>query len=157
MTTAMTLDYVWSRLSQVDALSFLARSTVETGWDGKGVGTVVAECDGDTSIVFAETGTWTHKTGRENRFRNVFRWTRLDGKIRLEHLRFGKDHPVFLFDLKQTDEHVWQSESAHVCSDDCYSAVMKVFLGQIFLRWEVNGPRKREKIEYHYLQATNLW
>jgi hypothetical protein len=48
------------------------------------------------------------------RFRNVFRWTLLGPKlVRLEHLRFGPDHPVYLFELAQDANGTWTSNRLH--------------------------------------------
>ncbi len=72
----------------------------------------------------------------------------------LEHLRFGEDHPVYLFDLALAGEREWRSVSPHLCREDCYSAVLIVGDDNIVLRWSVNGPRKQETIEYVYSLET---
>ena len=70
--------------------------------------------------------------------------------MRLEHLRFGEDHPVYLFDLGPAGEREWRSVSPHLCGEDCYAAVLTVRDDGIVLRWSVDGPRKQEAIEYTY-------
>ncbi len=80
----------------------------------------------------------------------MYRWTRVGDLPRLEHHRFGADNPVNLFDLALTGEREWRSISPHLCGEDCYSAVLLVGDEEIVLRWSVEGPRKREAIEYHY-------
>ena len=52
--------------------------------------------------------------GRELRFRNVFRWSAVGEALRLEHLRFGVAHPVFLFDLAPVAAGEWRSVSPHL-------------------------------------------
>jgi hypothetical protein len=147
--SVMTLEDVWDRLRRVRSLSFVARSASPTGWNGRGSGTVAVETTGEV-LVFSEQGTWRPEGGRDIRFSNVFRWTKGERRLRMEHLRFGIDHPVYLFDLEPAGEREWRSASPHVCSEDCYAAEMQVGEGSIVLRWSVNGPRKREEIEYVY-------
>ena len=66
--------------------------------------------------------------------------------LRLEHLRFGEDRPVYLFDLAPAGDRGWRSVSPHLCSEDCYAAVLLVRDNGILLRWSIDGPRKKETI-----------
>ena len=143
------LQQLWSDLARVRSLRFVAQSGSATGWTGIGQGTVVVEAIGEDVQTFTESGTWQTEAGRELRFHNVYRWTRTEPTLRLEHLRFGVDHPVYLFDLAQTGDREWRSVSPHLCSEDRYSAVLHV--GEsLLLHWEVVGPTKQEVIEYDY-------
>jgi hypothetical protein len=146
----MTLEEVWRRLGRVRTLSFVARSASRTGWNGRGSGTVVVESAGDEVITYAESGFWRPEGGRDIRFRNVFRWTKAGTTIRLEHLRFGADHPVYLFDLAPAADREWRAVSPHLCGEDCYAAAMRIQDDEITLRWSVTGPQKSEEIEYTY-------
>jgi hypothetical protein len=101
-------------------------------------------------MTFSERGTWRPEGGRHIPFTNVYRWTLTGDTLRLEHLRFGVDHPVYLFDLVQIGDGQWRSESPHLCREDCYAAVLQVRDDGIALRWSIDGPRKRESIEYVY-------
>src|SRR6266478_2654180 len=74
-TPCQAIDALWERLSQVRALSFLARSGKPDGWNGKGSGTVVVQQTEAGSMTFTESGVWRPEGGRDLRFRNVFRWT----------------------------------------------------------------------------------
>ena len=143
------LDRLWSDLSRIKTLKFVSRSASATGWNGVGEGIVAVEAVGEDVQTFSESGTWRTEAGRELRFHNVYRWTRNEATLGLEHLRFGIEHPVYLFDLAQTGDHEWRSVSAHLCSEDCYSAVLLVG-DALTLRWEVVGPSKKEVIEYAY-------
>ena len=145
----IALDQLWTNLARVRSLRFIARSGSSTGWNGIGRGTVVVEAIGDDVQTFTESGTWQTEAGREFRFHNVYRWTQAKPTLRLEHLRFGVDHPVYLFDLAQTGDREWRSVSPHLCSEDRYSAVLLVG-DSLTLRWEVIGPTKQEVIEYDY-------
>jgi hypothetical protein len=134
------------------SLSFVARSRAESGWNGRGVGTVEVCEDRDGVMTFQEQGKW-RPTGceRDFRFHNVYRWTRVGEFLRLEHLRFGADNPVLLFDLTRAGDREWRSASPHLCRDDCYAAVLLLREDGIVLRWSIDGPRKQECIEYTYI------
>jgi hypothetical protein len=106
-------------------------------------------------MTFAEEGTWAPDGGRELRFHNVYCWTRQaeSGTLRLEHLRFGADNPVLLFDLSATDTGEFRSVSPHVCGPDCYEAALTVEGDRIGLRWRVHGPAKQEAIDSTYFPS----
>jgi hypothetical protein len=144
------LERLWDMLGRVRSLSFVARSGKSGGWNGTGVGTVVIRRPGERTMIFTESGTWRPEVGTEARFGNVFRWTWAGELLRLEYLRFGEDHPVFLFDLAPGGEREWRSVSPHQCSEDCYAAVLTICNDNIVLRWSIDGPRKQEAIEYVY-------
>jgi hypothetical protein len=144
---SIALELLWERLSRVRALSFVGRGAA---WNGKGIGSVIAETTSVGAITFSESGFWTPEMGRETRFHNVFRWSKVGDTLRLEHLRFGEENPVFLFNLAAAGEREWRSVSPHLCSEDCYAAVMQVLDEQIILQWQVTGPRKQEAIDYIY-------
>jgi hypothetical protein len=154
----MTLDQLWARLRQVRSLSFIARSAGTTGWNGTGTGTVDVQETAPGILLFHESGTWLTEHGKVIRFGNVYRWALAGEGLRLEHLRFGADNPVYLFDLAQTGDLEWRSTSPHLCREDCYSAVLRVEDDRIVLRWSVDGPHKREMIEYVYTdQEAEAW
>jgi hypothetical protein len=144
------LEQLWKRLGSVRALSFVARSEKPYGWNGKGSGTIVVQRPSEEMMTFTESGTWQPGVGRDIRFSNVFPWTRAGDVLRLEHLRFGEDHPVYLFDLAPTGEREWRSASPHQCREDCYAAMLTVRDDNIVLRWSIHGPQKQESIEYIY-------
>jgi hypothetical protein len=141
---------LWDLLCRIRSLSFVSRSGKATGWEGTGTGTVVVRQPEERTITFTETGMWRPQTGRETIFTNVFRWTSLGDKVRLEHLRFGEQNPVFLFNLEPASNDEWRSASPHLCSEDCYSAALLIGNDEFVLRWSVTGPRKHEVIEYRY-------
>ena len=150
----MEVQKAWTRLLSVQELSFEARShaATNTGWNGAGKGAVQVEAVQPRVILFHERGAWTPEGGRQITFSNVFQWTAdLDCRfIRLEHLRFGRDHPVYLFDLVPVDEGVLESSEPHVCREDLYAARMELDEQAIRLRWTINGPKKAETISYTY-------
>lgn len=150
----MVVQQAWSQLRMVRELSFEARShsIPNTGWNGRGEGAVEVEEPESLTTIFYENGTWTPDVGRPIEFRNVFRWT-LDPDvrfIRLEHLRFGTEHPVYLFDLIPANERRLVSSEPHVCREDLYAARMEFDQQAIRLSWTITGPRKNESIAYLY-------
>jgi hypothetical protein len=145
------LDDLWQRLSRVRSLAFVASSSSATGWNGRGRGTVEVTHVAAGVITFTEAGSWQPDgSEREIRFSNVYRWTLTDESLRLEHLRLGEANPVHLFDLRQYAEREWRPVSPHHCRADCYSAIMTIRDDALVLRWSIDGPRKRETIEYVY-------
>ncbi len=149
----LTLDQLWDRLGSVSSLSFVARSGRPGGWNGAGNGTVVVARPEPASMTFTESGFWRPEGGRDIRFHNVFRWSATGATIRLEHLRFGVEHPVYLFELAQAGEREWRSVSPHQCQEDCYAAILIVDNDRIILRWSIDGPWKQETVEYAYVSG----
>jgi hypothetical protein len=129
---------IWDRLGYVRELWFEARplSATNSGWNGIGNGIVETQQADPLTLTFHERGTWTPEGGRQMPFRNVFRWTAAPdgGSIRLEHLRFGAESPVFLFDLVPIVEGVLEASEPHVCNEDRYSARMDYDLRAIRLK-----------------------
>src|SRR5262249_36772553 len=115
------------------------------------VGSVLVESPAETVLTFAETGTWQTRAGRETRFTNAYRWTAAGpDRVRLEHLRFGPEHPVYLFDLTCLGGGVWSSAGPHQGREDCYTAELRLRDRGMQLGWVVSGPKKQEGIDYEY-------
>lgn len=150
----MDVQKAWTRLFSVQELTFEARSRAvpNTGWNGSAKGVVQVETVEAGVILFHERGAWTPEVGRQTTFTNVFRWTADPDAcfIRLEHLRFGPDDPVYLFDLVPVDEAVLESSEPHVCREDLYAARMEFDEETVRLTWTINGPKKAETISYTY-------
>ena len=155
---AASLDALWSRLAAVRSLAFDARSAAGTGWNGVAVGTVAVGRPRDDVLIFTESGAWTAVgSAKPIAFNNVFRWTRFAEHLRLEHLRHGVDRPVFLFDLAATDDGNWREARPHLCGDDVYRATLLLADTPantgVDLAWTIDGPKKREAIDYAYRHA----
>jgi hypothetical protein len=151
---AATVAAVWDRLAAIRNVSFKShsRSIAVSGWEGEGTGAVTVEREEPATLVFREAGTWRSAEGRQFQFNNAYRWT-LDTPrtcLRLEHVRFGADHPVLVFDLVAIAERRLQSASPHVCSEDCYSALLELAADMIRLDWKITGPKTDEAILYRY-------
>ena len=149
-----SLAEVWALLRDVRAVSFVARCETGTGWAGAGV--IAVSEPGPWILVLEESGHVRPHGHRDFQFTNVFRWSRLGEVLRLEHLRFGPDHPVFLFDLAPGQDGEWREVSPHVCREDFYSASMRVEAGQLVVRWSIRGPRKQVSIRYVYQNASTV-
>ena len=147
-----SLTDVLSLLRQVQSLRFEAQSGAVTGWDGIGTGSVTVSEPAAGVVVFTEAGSWQPSaSGRAVvQFNNVFRWSAVDAALRLEHLRFGTEHPVLLFDMAPDAAGVWREVSPHQCREDCYTASLSVEGEQLVVAWSIAGPRKRESIRYTY-------
>jgi hypothetical protein len=147
-----SLDEVLTLLRRVRSLRFDAQSGAATGWDGVGTGSVAVSEPGAGVVVFTEHGTWQPSApGRPAiAFNNAFRWSVAGDALRLEHLRFGPDHPVLLFDMAPGADGLWQEVSPHQCREDCYTASLGVEGGQLVVAWSIIGPRKRESVRYTY-------
>ncbi len=146
------VDALWQRLGTVTTLDFRATSELDDGgWNGRGEGQVTVEQEG-TVIRFVERGTWQTVTGETLTFRNTFRWTLLDGatRVKLEHLRFGEAHPVFLFDLVGVETSVFESAAPHLCNADVYTGRLVLEETGFTLDWFIQGPKKEEHIRYRY-------
>jgi len=152
MSLGPSLLEVWSSLRKVRSLRFEARSGGTTGWSGSGAGAVVVSEPSADTLVFAESGTWRQGGAARPaiRFTNVFRWSAMGDAVRLEHLRFGPDQPVFLFDLAPCDSGEWREVNPHQCSEDCYTAELAVDSGRFSITWKIHGPQKCETIAYTY-------
>lgn len=134
---------LWNHLRRVSFLRFVAQSQSDTGWSGSALGTVVVASPSNDVLVFTESGNWQPIRGRQTRFSNVFRWTMLGpDSIRLEHLRFGIDYPVYLFDLGLAAEETWIPVSPHLCQKDCYSASLRLHEKGVDMSWSITGPKK---------------
>ncbi len=138
---------LFDALGRVTTLQFHARGRL---WTGSGFGAVQVASPTEGVLTFTESGSWRSAQGREFRFNNVFRWSVVGPeRVRLEHLRFGPEHPVELFELVPAPGG-WRSDQSHVCKADCYTAELQLRVAGIWVVWQVAGPKKDEAIEYTY-------
>jgi len=153
--TMVTLIDAWERLCSVQGLQFTAKSrNRKSGLNGTGTGTVTVTTIDNSTIIFTEHGKWTTDSGLELVFDNTYRWTLIEdaGTVRLEHLRFGPNRPVFLLDLVPTNNVIYKSVSPHCCGTDSYTAIMEFKNDLIYVRWHIEGPGKDADICYIYTQ-----
>lgn len=145
---------VWDRLKEVEHVTFEAKSHSKKGqgWKGRGKGDVVVTDDGDATLIFHEEGVRVVEGEQEFNFSNVFRWQlhRIDGLLSLEHLRFGPQHPVFMFHLQVTGKNSLESVHSHLCKEDTYFGALHLETTSLRLTWRIIGPKKNEELEYRY-------
>lgn len=146
------VDNLWHHLGSAHTLSFTARSPLPNGWNGSGEGKVEVDQPAPSVLIYSETGQWTPTGGKPLRFSNVYRWTFHPdtSAIRLEHLRFGADRPVYLFDLRADSEQSFISAEPHLCGEDCYAAQVRLEQQAIQMLWSIQGPEKEETISYRH-------
>lgn len=150
-----TSQEMLSGLRRVRSLHFKSQTQADTGWEGVGEGRVKVSAVGENSLVFYESGRWQPswkavEATPSLAFTNTFRWTALDHQLRLEHLRFGVDKPVLLFDMAPDEAGQWREVAPHLCGKDVYAASMTINAHQIQVAWSIQGPRKQESIVYTY-------
>lgn len=145
-------DVLWNQLLGVNQFTFSSRSNSGVGWEGEGKGTVAIAATQDT-LIYTENGHWTQAGGRELKFHNSFRWTRQGFLVRLEHLRFGPNQAVFLFDLSAGEDGIWRDLQPHTCNLDFYSASLQTSTSGYDLRWRVQGANRDEVMEYRYFHS----
>lgn len=102
-------------------------------------------------IVFEENLRWENENSLLMNSRNIYRWTFLpSGSIKLEHLRFGKNRPVFLVEFLKSAEGYWTGLEPHNCNSDLYSATLKEENDTIILHWSVSGPTENYILKTAY-------
>jgi len=149
------LNSVWTRLSGVRSFVFVARTELpaKCGWNGRGEGSVVVDKSGDNVLIYRENGSWEPDDGKKFEFSNVYKWL-LDlqaERIRLEHLRFGAERPIYLLDMAGRNDRLLESIRPYKCGVDEYCLTISCDKEkEIDLRWFVRGPNKDTVIHYRY-------
>lgn len=141
---------VFESFRRVSTVYFTSKSHKGLGWSGKGAGIVKVSEPTPNTLILNESGLWRQDGGKEIRFTNVFRWQLKGERLHLEHLRFGADNPVFLFEMAVDANGVWHEMNPHLCRDDCYRAGLRVEGERILVNWLVRGPRHDEVMDYVY-------
>lgn len=148
------LSLLWKRLLRVKHLSFSAQSKAEhpSGWNGIGKAKVEIHRVASHSVIFKEEGNWTSHEGNQFDFKNALRWTWHGSKplLILEHLHYGPEHPIVLFELKPMSQTQFEVVQPFFCKKDTYLADLYCDHHFIQLHWRILGPRKNEEINYIY-------
>jgi hypothetical protein len=149
----MDLKSLKYRLTSITGFHFkTATNQVLNGWEGEGIGTVKTVWENDHSLLFFEEGRFTNSNNKSMKCSNIYRWAfdENNDKIGLQHLRFGIDKPVFLFDLIFQSETQLISACPHLCSKDLYQAKMSLQENIISLEWLIEKPNSSNTIAYQY-------
>jgi hypothetical protein len=149
-----SLSCLWKSLQRMTHLSFSAKSNMPSpsGWNGTGKAEVQSSKTSPNCLVFQETGVWTSDQGKQYDFKNSYRWTKDPRRqvIALEHLRHGRDHPVFLFELTPVSPSRFETTQPFLCRNDTYFAELNSLPTGIEFHWRILGPKKNEQIHYIY-------
>ncbi|MGM8931253.1 DUF6314 family protein [Salinicola sp. V024] len=149
MTAIIRLRRLLPKLSRFE---FDARSgeASHVGWNGHGEGSLDITQE-DNHVRFFESGTFTVAGGsRSVPMRNVYRWELFDNRVGLFHERRGVEAAVPLFDLIAESDDTLVNAEVHQCAADAYSARLVLTPEGLDLEWRIVGPRKDERILYHY-------
>ncbi len=148
-----TSPKLWPTLLATRSLVYTAQSPTHPALTGQGIGAVIIHNSTPSTLTFNESGQWRSQSGYESHFTNTYRWTLLPSKsLHLEHLRFGPDKPVALFDMIPTGKSQWQSLTPHHCRQDCYHATLELQKLGFTLTWHIIGPKRSDIIHYTYSQ-----
>lgn len=143
----------WERLAQVRQLTCLAKIKYPSETIFKsGKADVTVSSPTTNTLIFQEKGFWFFDTLPHTAFSNAFRWT-LDlnlSLIMLEHLRYGAQHPVFLFHFTPKDLCLLESVGPHLCAQDTYLGHILFNPDTITFHWRIVGPQKNEELTYTY-------
>jgi len=145
---------IWKKLEGTTQVLYVARdrSGHEANTTGQGSGLVKIIRESPYQMVFEEEGTWQMDQGLSFNYRNLFRWT-VDshrGIIAVEHLRFGKHHPVFLFHLVPISNRLLESVSTQVNGEETYFGYLENKTHGLKLCCRTISPQKNESITYLY-------
>ncbi|WP_419307950.1 DUF6314 family protein [Chromohalobacter israelensis] len=144
------------RLPSIRHLTFTSRSGTASGvaWSGQGHGQVEVDSLAN-AIRFIERGHFLPQgQSREVAFRNVYRWELQPDRLTLYHERRGPENAVRLFDLVADSATTLVSDSPHLCGADTYQGRRSLEEHGFRLEWRIEGPRKDERLVYHYRQAS---
>jgi hypothetical protein len=147
------LRLIWDQLKMISNVALVAKSHSKSmnRWIRKGNGSVQVR-EENNKLIFTEQGQWKEGQGQTHNYSNRFCWTwnRLEGMLSLEHLRFGENHPIFLFHLIPTENNLLESLHSHLCGEDTYFGWLNFNSLFLQLKFRTIGPKKNEELEYVY-------
>jgi len=156
-----TLTQLWDLLNRLNRFSFKVNADNEsvTGWQGKGQGLIKRRASGETEVSQPESGAIVEtiergyyyvSADRKVPMHNQYLWQFKGDYIRLTHLRFGWDKPVFLFDIIENRYDELVTRQSHQCAADNYDASFVLSPDSLAMQWRIQGPKKREVLDYIY-------
>ncbi len=138
------IQIAWQKFLKVTSFSTIVVSEGKNSFSRNGKGSVMVEMEQNV-IFFHEEGDW--KDGIT--FSNKLRWTKKEDRISLEHIRYGIDHPIYLFSLVPQGKSL-VCDQAHLCGDDTYLGSLKMDGDSLNLQYAIQGPSKLMKIFISY-------
>jgi len=159
--TVQTLTDLWNLLNRLNRFSFKVNTDNEsaTGWQGEGQGLIKrrgsvtnesTELESGAIVETIERGEYHVSTTRKVPMHNQYLWQFEGDHIRLTHLRFGWDKPVFLFDIIENEQGQLVTRQSHQCAADNYDASFVLQPDSLEMQWRIQGPKKREVLDYIY-------
>ena len=157
-----TLTQLWDLLNRLNRFSFKVNADNEsvTGWQGEGQGLIkrrascteidVSQPESGAIVETIERGHYYVSANRNVPMHNQYLWQFEGDHIRLTHLRFGWDKPVFLFDIIENGQGELVTRQSHQCAADNYDASFVLSPDSLVMQWRIQGPKKREVLDYIY-------
>ncbi len=156
-----TLIQFWGLLNRLNRFSFKVNADNESvmGWQGEGQGLIKRRSSGEAApskpesgaiVETIERGDYYVSADRKVPMHNQYLWQFEGDYIRLTHLRFGWDKPVFLFDIIENDQGELVTRQSHQCAADNYDASFVLCADSLVMQWRIQGPKKREVLDYIY-------
>ncbi|HSW71928.1 MAG TPA: winged helix-turn-helix domain-containing protein [Chlamydiales bacterium] len=145
--TALSLQSFWERIVQVQQM------TIRTHTGEEAIGEVNVKEEKPGVLLFIVRGKWVKGVEQDMAFHNSLRWTFLfeDSLVRLEHLRHGPNHPIFLSHLAPITPRHLQSIDPHLCQGDCYFGRIEFSKLGIYMTWRILSGDKNETLHYVYI------
>ena len=105
----------------------------------------------ESTIITEELGDWVNNEGQKVVSKNTYKWTiRNDSILKLEHLRFGEEKPIFLVNFYNDKNNLWKSLKPHICEQDIYQAELVISHTNIKLTWSIETPKHTYSIVSTY-------
>ena len=148
-----TLLKFWKQIGKTTHLKFSAKTKEEERTIlRRGIAGVDVKFPSKSTIIFLEKGAWIIDEIPSTSFSNQFRWTlQLEkNRISLEHLRYGENNPVLLFQLKPSGENTLNPCESFLCDPDTYMGSMNFSKSSFSLHIRVLGPKKNQELLYEY-------
>lgn len=145
------MNILKQKFLSIKNFTFQFEANSQKGWKGQGFGHVDIHQDND-SIITYERGKWKNTHHKEFLFTNAYRWTLnpSESSMTLEHIRFGIEQPVYLFDFYPVEVNEWETRQAHQCQLDSYTAKLTIEATYLKIEWQITGAHKNEKMIYWY-------
>lgn len=157
-----TLTDLWTLLNRLNRFSFKVNTNNDsvTGWQGEGQGLIKRRSSVNALktdlpefgaiIETIERGDYYLSKDRKVPMHNQYLWQFEGDHIRLTHLRFGWDKPVFLFDIIDNGQGELVIRQSHQCAADNYDASLVLHPDSLVMQWRIQGPKKHEVLDYIY-------
>jgi hypothetical protein len=148
---------LWERLNRLTRFSFKVNPSNSSliGWQGEGSGLIKRRSEHSQMTPGAlletiERGEYAIAPQCKLTMHNHYLWQFEGDHIRLTHLRFGWDKPVFLFDIIENKAGEIVTRQSHQCAADNYNALFTLLPEGISVQWHIQGPNKCEVLDYVY-------